>query len=98
MDVNQADERSSTPLNIASEKGHTDVVKLLLTKDGVDINKAWEKGGTPLYFACQNGHTAVVELLLTHGGVNVNQAFLLETPNIKVFSVWWLKSVCFFFL
>ena len=64
-----------TPLFIASEHGHTDVVKALLIAkaswDSVttsEYEKAFSFGLvlalTPLYVACQHGHAQIVELLL----------------------------------
>jgi len=74
IDVNQAHKYGVTPLFIASQNGHTEVVSLLLAKEGVDVNQAQKDGATPLYIASQNGHTEVASLLLAKEGVNVNQA------------------------
>jgi len=68
----------STPVFIASWKGHTEVVKLLLQTGGIDVNQARTTDGvTPLLIASQKGHTEVVKLLLETGetgGIDVNQA------------------------
>ena len=56
----------ATPLIIASENGHAEVVKLLLAA-GADKDKAMHGGTTPLYIASFNGHAEVVKLLLAAG-------------------------------
>jgi len=61
-----------TPLFIASQNGHTEIVKALLTR-GAAINQARTDGATPLLIASYNGHTATVQALLA-AGANVNQA------------------------
>lgn len=64
-----------TPLYVACEDGHAEVVDRLLRVDGLDVNRGCAVGGaTPLYIACQNGHVAVMSLLLRMDGLDVNQA------------------------
>lgn len=52
-----------TPLFLASENGHLDVVKELI-KQGAYINKGTDSGATPLLAASLNGHVKVVNELL----------------------------------
>ena len=47
-DLNQAREGGATPLFIASEQGHVDVVRCL-AEVGADLNQAEEDGCTSLY-------------------------------------------------
>ena len=54
------------------DKGHTDIVRQLLSRDGIDANAAICRHHTPLYKACENGHTDIVSLLLSHAGTDVN--------------------------
>src|SRR6056300_1340121 len=71
--VNQADnENGIAPLLIASYRGHTEVVKLLLAK-GADANKADKNGRTPLWNASDRGHVKVVKVLLGARGIDVNK-------------------------
>ena len=55
-----------TPLMIASQSGHADVVELLLDKN-VPINAQNKNGKTAVYIASQNGHFSVVSTLLNNG-------------------------------
>ncbi len=54
----------NTPLSLASQYGHGDIVRLLLDADQVAINARDRNGHTPLHSASQYGHGDVVRLLL----------------------------------
>ena len=86
VDVNQALENGVTPLVLASENGHADVVKMLLAQDGVDVNHTNQHGDTPLFCASKKGYADVVEMLLAHDGVNVNQAIQHHGTPLSVAS------------
>ncbi|VDK38258.1 unnamed protein product [Taenia asiatica] len=70
----------NTPLHRAASRGHTDMVKLLLTGDalaspggGRDISKCSpntpnDAGQTPLHIACEEGNSEIVRILLSAGG------------------------------
>ncbi|KAF3040073.1 hypothetical protein E8E12_004917 [Didymella heteroderae] len=55
----------SSPLNLASEEGHVEVVELLLAHRA-DPNTAESNGVTPLLSAAFGGHLAVFQILLSH--------------------------------
>ena len=57
----------STPLMVASAKGHAPVVKALLAKPGSFIDQRNGAGETALMLASRYGHMEVVELLLEAG-------------------------------
>ena len=63
---NIKDTNGETPLYLACENSHTELVKLLL-EHGADANIKSEYGYTPLYRACDKDNTEVVKLLLEHG-------------------------------
>ena len=64
--VNLCNDKVTSPLFIASLKGHDSTVQLLLDK-GADINFCPENGCSPLFIASQNGHDSTVQLLLDKG-------------------------------
>ncbi|KEI35591.1 ankyrin repeat domain protein [Francisella sp. W12-1067] len=59
-------------LYIACERGHKEIVELLLAND-VNINKATDTGATPLYITCARGYKKIVGLLLAKHDININQ-------------------------
>jgi ankyrin repeat protein len=68
-DIRDTDGR--TPLSYAAEKGHTEVVELLLAIDVVDPDSN-NHVRTPLSYAAENGHAEIAKLLLCKDGINVN--------------------------
>jgi ankyrin repeat protein len=70
-----------TPLYIAAQEGHTDVVRVLLKSDTIDVNKKDAKGRSPLTIAAICGRKDVIELLLKDKRTNPNiQTELKSTP------------------
>jgi len=66
-DINDNQEgRGTTPLILASQEGHIDVVECLLSL-GADTEVKDEKGMTALMIASLEGKFDVVRLLLDHG-------------------------------
>ena len=62
----------ATPLRIAAQNDHVDVVRALVEQDGIDLDKPGntsEAGGfeSPLQVARQLGHAAIVKILLAAG-------------------------------
>ena len=68
IDINQAKKNGVTPLYIACQNGHLDVVNALLSTDGIDINQAETQYGSPLIAACYFGRANIAELLLGYPG------------------------------
>ena len=76
INVNQARTKyGDSPLLIASELGHVEVVKELLAHPQINVNQArTTDGATPLFTASQEGYVEVVKELLAHPQINVNPA------------------------
>jgi ankyrin repeat protein len=69
----------ATPIHYASERGHVNVVQLLLDA-GVDINIPASDGSTPLHYAVQCNHLAVIELLIQSNAQLSHQDLFGRTP------------------
>ena len=65
--VNQHNHKNQTPLNIASDKGHKEIVRLLLQQPNIDLNKKDDWNDSPLGGAIQKNHTEIIQLLKDAG-------------------------------
>ena len=65
------DEEPTTALILASERGETDIVKMLLKDGATNVNQHNDDGETAIDVAIEKGHTEIVGLLLDNG-VDVN--------------------------
>lgn len=65
--VNLEDAYGQTPLHIAAEEGHAELVQLLADKYGARVNARDQAGWTPLFCACKWGRARVADLLLHRG-------------------------------
>ncbi|CAF1198500.1 unnamed protein product [Adineta ricciae] len=54
-------------IHYASEHGHNECIKLLLTKSPDTVNQQTNQLSTPIHLACQNGFLATVQLLISYG-------------------------------
>lgn len=62
-DINIRDSLYNTPLHYASQKGHIDIVRMLLARPDVDINAENHRKETPLHLAAREGWFEVVKEL-----------------------------------
>ncbi|KAL9036102.1 MAG: hypothetical protein Q9180_004488 [Flavoplaca navasiana] len=60
------------PQHLAAERGHTQVLRLLLSQEGVDVSALDPFGRTALHYAATSGNLEIVHLLLQQDGVAVD--------------------------
>lgn len=65
-DVNRTLPGGRTPLNVAADYGHTELVEFLITQ-GANVNAQDKHGMTPLLSATYEGHAPCVKILLEQG-------------------------------
>jgi ankyrin len=65
-DVNAANQAGDTPLHLASVRGYTAAVRVLLDR-GAAVNIANKSGDTPLHNAASRAYPAIIELLVQQG-------------------------------
>lgn len=61
-----------TPLMIAAEWGHSDIVSYLLEQSGIAANESAKSGDTALHCAARGGFTDIVRYLLMQSGIDAN--------------------------
>jgi ankyrin repeat protein len=78
-DVNEQDQHGNTPLHIATQNGHLDIVQFLVEQAGIQVNAQNKKGLTSLHMAIQYGYKELAACLQTHGA----KAACLQTHGAK---------------
>ena len=77
--VNAIFKGQATPIHLAVDQGHAEIVKNLIF-NGANVNACNNAKMTALHLACRNGHTSIVEILLdNHAIVDVTKQSH-ETP------------------
>ncbi|KAK3241032.1 hypothetical protein CYMTET_49169 [Cymbomonas tetramitiformis] len=72
----------NTPLHLAAENGHLEVLKILVESAGEEVKERMmlmenEYGNTPLHLAAENGHLEVVKVLVESAGEEVKERMML---------------------
>lgn len=67
LEPNFVAEGRFTPVHIASEHGHVDILETLISRKGCASNTEYYEKLKPLHLACANGHLEVVRLLCNKG-------------------------------
>jgi ankyrin repeat protein len=89
VDVNAKTRYGATALSYACDKGHVEVVKLLIER-GADVNvKDTFYGEVPLGWALSHGHAQVVKLLLDKGATGMDRALIegVQSGNVEIVKV-----------
>ncbi|XP_046582158.1 ankyrin repeat domain-containing protein 17-like [Haliotis rubra] len=80
VDINSRGKYDRTPVMVAAEFGHIDVLELLV-REGGDVNLRSDAGNTILHAACLGGYVKVVSHVLTTTHVDINaQGIQGRTP------------------
>jgi ankyrin repeat protein len=92
LNVSQA-----SPIYLAAERGHLEVVRRLVSLEEVEINQTvWHK--SPLFIAIENGYRGIAKLLLAQGTrLDVNAKTFLGTPHyprLPRMGIWMSWSSC----
>ena len=77
VDVNTKFRYGATALSYAADKGHLEVVKLLLERKADPNVKDTFYGATPIIWAAQKGHAKIVEALLERGAEGKDDALAI---------------------
>jgi serine/threonine-protein phosphatase 6 regulatory ankyrin repeat subunit B len=77
--ANDTLEGDSSPLYLACQENHLEIVKTLI-KNGANIEFSFREGFTPLYVACQTGNLDIIKYLIEHGAYINSQCINGSTP------------------
>ena len=75
----QDDDEKNTPLHTASQKGHLEIVKILI-RLGANVNAKNEEDWTPLNSAAESGEFEVMKYLIEHGAKVNTKNYDGDTP------------------
>ncbi|XP_067678573.1 ankyrin-1-like [Haliotis asinina] len=83
VSINTGWKATITPIMIAAEMGHKEVVKLLVSS-GADVSLADNKGDNILHYTCQGGHTEIVKYILSQNMSDINsRGFQKMSPLMR---------------
>lgn len=70
--INAKDAHGDTPLHQACLQNYAQVVRALLTIEGIEVNSKTKDGLAPLHIASTQGYNGIVQILLGFSGIDVN--------------------------
>ena len=92
-DLNAKDMHGNASLHHAAERGHKEIVELLIANDA-DVNV--KEKNTPIHKAAMNGHKDIAELLIANGADVNAKSFdnnqLLRTMALGMYPAWAEKN------
>ena len=93
--VDEANDRGSTPLMHATWYGHIEVIKHLINA-GANINYQNKRGNTALHFAYENSHHSIIDVrtFVVVGGGGVVMLFIGFSFSFLLFSFFFLHFFC----
>ncbi|XP_067652079.1 putative ankyrin repeat protein RF_0381 [Haliotis asinina] len=71
VDVDSRGPRKKTPVMLAAQYGHKEVVKVLV-ENGADLSLAYDTGSNGLHLACSKGRLEVVKYIISQNIVDIN--------------------------
>ena len=77
-------QQTATPLYVAAQNNHSDIVKFLVAEGHTDVNAAMAMGGTALITAAHVGHLDIVKFLALEAQADVNRA-TIDTGSTPLF-------------
>lgn len=83
LGLNICNEKKETPLHVACDHGHAELVEILLDA-GASIHLKTIDGRTPLHLACLRGYPDIVKLLLNCGNCDINAVDLLGDTSLHL--------------
>lgn len=90
IDVNSKTDYGATALSFAADRGHLDIVKLLIEKKADANVKDTFYGATPMDWAAGHGHYEIMKELVLGGSTNIAPAF---AKSISEKDIEFVKSV-----
>ncbi|XP_067660925.1 ankyrin repeat domain-containing protein 50-like [Haliotis asinina] len=92
VDINSLGHRKRTPVIVAAERGHEEVVELLV-KHGADLSLSKRSGGNILHHVCQRGHYKLVKYVLSLNMVDINSRWWMKRTPVMVAARYGHKEV-----
>jgi ankyrin repeat protein len=86
--VNATGMWSSTPLMVAIQYGHVDIINVLLDQPDINVSHINEKGCTALLYGCMEGNAVAVSKIINMG-VDVNLPAVKSIYNPKLDQTTW---------
>ena len=88
VDINSLDDYDNTPLNLACQENHLDVVKYLIQR-GANVWTVGDFGFIPLHWAAENGNVQNAQELFTAAAVTDK----IEIKKVLLLFMWLVNTI-----